>query len=70
MMENELYRNMIGPLLHFIANRMNIVLSVYLYARFQSNPKKSHLGGNIAKKNTSDPCQFIRNFLVSLFRRK
>ena len=67
MVKNELYRNMIGPLLHFIANRMNIVFSVYLYPRFWSNPKKSHLGGKIAKKNTSGSCKFVRNFLMSLF---
>ena len=34
---------MIGSLLYLIASRPNIMFSVYLYARFQSYPKESHL---------------------------
>ncbi|XP_070004371.1 uncharacterized mitochondrial protein AtMg00810-like [Nicotiana sylvestris] len=39
----KLYRGMIGSLLYLTASRLNIVFSVGLCARFQANPKKSHL---------------------------
>ncbi|XP_070055504.1 secreted RxLR effector protein 161-like [Nicotiana tomentosiformis] len=38
-----MYRGIIGSLLYLTASRPDIVFSVGLYARFQSNPKKSHL---------------------------
>ncbi|XP_070022168.1 secreted RxLR effector protein 161-like [Nicotiana sylvestris] len=38
-----MYRGIIGSLLYLIASRPNIVFSVELYARFQSNPKEYHL---------------------------
>ncbi|XP_070029713.1 secreted RxLR effector protein 161-like [Nicotiana sylvestris] len=38
-----MYRGIIGSLLYLIANRPDIVFSVGLCARFQSNPKESHL---------------------------
>ena len=38
-----LYRGMIGSLLYLIASRPDLQLSVGICARFQSNPKKSHL---------------------------
>nr|XP_016497994.1 PREDICTED: uncharacterized mitochondrial protein AtMg00810-like [Nicotiana tabacum] len=41
--DQELYRGMIGSLLYLNASRPNIVFSVGLYARFQANPKESHL---------------------------
>ena len=34
---------MIGSLLYLTASRPNIMFSVCLYTRFQSNPKESHL---------------------------
>ena len=37
------YRGMIGSLLYLTASRSDIVLSVFLCARNQSNPKESHL---------------------------
>ncbi len=41
--EASLYRGMIGSLLYLTASRLDIVFSVGLCARFQSNPKESHL---------------------------
>ena len=37
------YRGMIGSLLYLTASRPNIMLSICLCARYQANPKKSHL---------------------------
>ena len=37
------YRGMIGSLLHVATSRPDIVFSVGLCARFQSNPKETHL---------------------------
>jgi len=37
------YRGMIGSLLYLTTSRLDIILSVYLCARYQSNPKESHL---------------------------
>ena len=41
--EEKLYRGMIGSLLYLTASRSDIVFSVSLFARFQSNPKETHL---------------------------
>ncbi|XP_016480926.1 secreted RxLR effector protein 161-like [Nicotiana tabacum] len=38
-----MYRGIIGSLLYLTASRPDIVFSMGLCARFQSNPKKSHL---------------------------
>jgi hypothetical protein len=37
------YQGMIGSLLYLIARRPDIIFSVYLCARFQTYPKKSHI---------------------------
>jgi hypothetical protein len=37
------YRSMIGSLLYFTASRLDIAFNVGVCARFQSNPKESHL---------------------------
>ncbi|XP_070005273.1 secreted RxLR effector protein 161-like [Nicotiana sylvestris] len=42
-MNQTLYRGIIGSLLYLTASRPDIVFSVGLCARFQSNPKESHL---------------------------
>ncbi|KAK1664265.1 hypothetical protein QYE76_052424 [Lolium multiflorum] len=39
----KLYRSMIGSLLYLCASRPDIMLSVGMCARFQANPKKSHI---------------------------
>ncbi|XP_070030088.1 secreted RxLR effector protein 161-like [Nicotiana sylvestris] len=41
--DQKLYRGMIGSLLYLTASRPGIVFSVGLCARFQANPKESHL---------------------------
>ena len=41
--EEKLHRGMIGSLLYLTASRPDIVFSVGLCARFQSNPKETHL---------------------------
>ncbi|XP_070005373.1 secreted RxLR effector protein 161-like [Nicotiana sylvestris] len=42
-MNQTMYRGIIGSLFYLIASRPDIVFSVGLCARFQSNPKESHL---------------------------
>ena len=41
--EEKTYGGMIGSLLYLTASRPDIVFSVGLCARFQSNPKETHL---------------------------
>ncbi|KAK8578905.1 hypothetical protein V6N13_142162 [Hibiscus sabdariffa] len=41
--DSKLYRSMIGSLLYLTASRPDIMFSVFLCARFQANPKESHL---------------------------
>ena len=41
--DQKLYRGMIGSLLYQTASRPDIMFSVCLCARYQSNPKESHL---------------------------
>ncbi|GKA24961.1 retrovirus-related pol polyprotein from transposon TNT 1-94 [Tanacetum coccineum] len=41
--DNTKFRGMIGSLLYLTASRPGIMFSVYLYARFQEDPKTSHL---------------------------
>lgn len=42
-MKQKLYRRMIGSLLYLTASRSEIVFSVGMCARFQADPKESHL---------------------------
>lgn len=57
-----LYRGMIGSLLYLTASRPDIAFSVGLCARFQANPKESHLSAvkRILRylKGTDDLCLF------------
>ena len=41
--DQNLYREMIGSPLYITVSRLDIMFSVCLYTRYQSNPKKSHL---------------------------
>jgi hypothetical protein len=43
LVDQTLYRSMIGSLLYLTASRPDIMFSVCMCARFQSNPKKAHL---------------------------
>ncbi|XP_070015731.1 secreted RxLR effector protein 161-like [Nicotiana sylvestris] len=58
--DQKLYRGMVGSLLYLTASRPDVVFSIELCARFQANPKESHL--TIVKrilrylKGTTDIC--------------
>ena len=41
--DSSLYRSMIGSLLYLIASRPDIIYSVGVWARYQANPKESHM---------------------------
>jgi hypothetical protein len=41
--DQKAYRSMIGSLLYLCASRLEIMLSVCMCARFQSNPRECHL---------------------------
>ena len=41
--DQKFYRDMIGSLLYLTASRPDIMFSVYMCARFQSDPRESHL---------------------------
>jgi hypothetical protein len=41
--DQKLYRSMIGSLLYLTASRPDIMFSVCMCARFEANPKESHL---------------------------
>jgi hypothetical protein len=41
--DQKAYRSMIGSLLYLCPSRPDIMLSVYICARFQSDPKECHL---------------------------
>ena len=43
MVDQKLYRSMIGSLLYVIASRPGVMLSVCMCARFQASPRESHL---------------------------
>jgi hypothetical protein len=43
MVDQKLYRSMIGSLLYMTASRLDIIFSVCMYARFQASPRESHL---------------------------
>jgi hypothetical protein len=41
--DQKVYRSMIGSLLYLCASRLDIMLSVYMCARFHADPKEIHL---------------------------
>ena len=43
MVDQKLYRSMIGNLLYVTASRPNVMFSVCMCARFQASPRESHL---------------------------
>ena len=43
MVDQKLYRSMIGSLLYVTASRLDVICSVCMCARFQASPRKSHL---------------------------
>ena len=56
-----LYRSMIGSLLYLTASRPNISYSVGMCARYQANPKESHM---IALKRIIKYVKTIAEFVV------
>ena len=43
MVDQKMYRSMIGSLLYVTASRTDVMFSVCMFARFQASPKESHL---------------------------
>ena len=41
--DQKLYQGIIGSLLYLTASRPDTLFNIYVYTRFQSNPKKSHM---------------------------
>nr|GEY81027.1 retrovirus-related Pol polyprotein from transposon TNT 1-94 [Tanacetum cinerariifolium] len=77
------YRGMIGSLLYLTASRPDIMFIVCLCARFQENPKTTHLEAvkqifryirgtshYVDSKSTSGVCTFMGFCLISLFAKK
>ncbi|GJX11633.1 putative ribonuclease H-like domain-containing protein [Tanacetum coccineum] len=71
-----LYRSMIGSLMYLTSSRPNIMFAVCACARYQVNPKVSHLyavkrifsdyaGASLDRKSIIGGCQFLRCRLIS-----
>ncbi|GKA83246.1 putative ribonuclease H-like domain-containing protein [Tanacetum coccineum] len=71
-----LYRSMIGSLMYLTSSRPDIMFAVCACARFQVNPKSSHLhavkrifrylkGARLDRKSTTGGCQFLGCRLIS-----
>nr|GEV40881.1 hypothetical protein [Tanacetum cinerariifolium] len=71
-----MYRSMIGSLMYLTSSRPDIIFTVCACARYQVNPKVSHLyamkmifsdyaGTSLDKKSTTGRCQFFRCRLIS-----
>ncbi|GKD49311.1 hypothetical protein Tco_1278287, partial [Tanacetum coccineum] len=71
-----IYRSMIGSLMYLTTSRPDIMFAVCAYARFQVNPKASHLhavkrifsdyrGASLDRKSTTGRCQFHGRRLIS-----
>jgi hypothetical protein len=43
MVDQKLYRSIIGSLLYITASRLDVMFSVCMCARFQASPKEVHL---------------------------
>jgi hypothetical protein len=43
MVDQKMYRSMIGSLLFVTASRLDVMFNVCMCARFQASPKESHL---------------------------
>ncbi|GJT94901.1 putative ribonuclease H-like domain-containing protein [Tanacetum coccineum] len=74
--DEHLYRSMIGSLMYLTSSRLDIMFVVCACARFQVNPKISHLhavkrifrylkGASLDRKSTTGSCQFLRCRLIS-----
>ncbi|GJT32528.1 putative ribonuclease H-like domain-containing protein [Tanacetum coccineum] len=74
--DEQLYRLMIGSLMYLTSSRPDIMFAVCACARFQVNPKVSHLhvvkrifrylkGASLDRKSTTGGCQFLGCRLIS-----
>ncbi|GJR52606.1 putative ribonuclease H-like domain-containing protein [Tanacetum coccineum] len=74
--DEHLYRSMIGSLMHLTSSRPDIIFAICACARFQVNPKSSHLhavkrifrylkGASLDRKSTTGGCQFLGCRLIS-----
>ncbi|XP_058741149.1 uncharacterized mitochondrial protein AtMg00810-like [Vicia villosa] len=71
--DQHLYRSMIGSLLYLTVSRPDIAFAVGVCARYQAEPKVSHLnqaGSADDRKSTSGGCFFLGNNLISWFSKK
>ncbi|GJX07522.1 hypothetical protein Tco_0195454 [Tanacetum coccineum] len=71
-----MYRSMIGSLMYLTSSRPDIMFAVCAYARYQVNPKVSHLHAvkrifsdyaraSLERKSTTGGCQFLGYRLIS-----
>ncbi|GJU21591.1 retrovirus-related pol polyprotein from transposon TNT 1-94 [Tanacetum coccineum] len=71
-----MYRSMIGSLMYLTSSRPDIMFAVCACARYQVNPKVSHLyavkrifsdyaGASLDRKSTTGGCQFLGSRLIS-----
>ncbi|GJY01816.1 putative ribonuclease H-like domain-containing protein [Tanacetum coccineum] len=65
-----LYRSMIGSLMYLTSSRPDIMFAVCACARYQVNPKVSHLHAvkrifSLDRKSTTGGCQFLGSRLIS-----
>ncbi|GKF78522.1 hypothetical protein Tco_0234090 [Tanacetum coccineum] len=71
-----MYRLMIGSLMYLTSSRLEIMFAVCACARYQVNPKVSHLhavkrifidyaGASLDRKSTTGGCQFLACRLIS-----
>nr|GEU88319.1 hypothetical protein [Tanacetum cinerariifolium] len=60
------YKGMIGSLMYLTTTRLDIQFSIILCARYQSNPKESHLTAvkRILRKSTLGACQILGGKLI------
>ncbi|GJS10129.1 retrovirus-related pol polyprotein from transposon TNT 1-94 [Tanacetum coccineum] len=70
--DEHLYRSMIGLLMYLTSSRPDIMFAICACARFQVNPKNSHLhavkrafGAILDRKFTTEGCQFLGCRLIS-----
>ncbi|GJV55375.1 hypothetical protein Tco_1456380 [Tanacetum coccineum] len=74
--DEHLYRSKIGSLMYLTSSRLDIMFAVCACARFQVNPKSSHLhaikrifrylkGASLDRKSTTGGCQFLGCRLIS-----
>ncbi|GKA57870.1 hypothetical protein Tco_0757058 [Tanacetum coccineum] len=65
-----MYRSMIVSLMYLTSSRPDIMFAVCAYARYQVNPKVSHLYAmkrifSLDRKSTTEGCQFLGSRLIS-----